>query len=208
MKLFSLEHYRRQAINFWGSERKAKSLGPTCMTSFGIASLKELKAAVYCSHTRRWFLLGMRQMRMRKISYRMTSCYYASWKHSHSALAYCTLLEMLDAFSLYSYVTAEQSVAPTDSSPVVTHIGSSPPHRARHVPHPRPRESSRGLWSVVIRMLWYPNFGPDIRISVVFPSHSKNGPLLLLFHIRFTIQIILPFSISFNVTNFQITGDL
>jgi hypothetical protein len=60
----------------------------------------------------------MRHMRMRKTLWRITSCYYPSWKHSHSLLADYTLV-------------VEQYVASTHSSPVV----SSPPHRAGHA-HP------------------------------------------------------------------------
>ena len=37
---------------------------------------------------------------MRKFSWRMARCYYPSWKHSHSALASYTLLEMLGVFGL------------------------------------------------------------------------------------------------------------
>jgi hypothetical protein len=36
---------------------------------------------------------------MRKIARRLTSCYYPSWKHSHSAPANCTPLELLDVCS-------------------------------------------------------------------------------------------------------------
>jgi hypothetical protein len=54
----------------------------------------------YCPQTRRWFLLQTRHMRMRKISWRMTSYYYPSWKHSHNALAHYTLLETPDVFSM------------------------------------------------------------------------------------------------------------
>jgi hypothetical protein len=44
----------------------------------------------------------MRQMRMRKISWRMTCCYYPTWWQSHSARPHYTLLEKLDVFSLCS----------------------------------------------------------------------------------------------------------
>jgi hypothetical protein len=35
----------------------------------------------YCPHTRRKSLLGLRYTRVRKISRRVTSCYYPFWKH-------------------------------------------------------------------------------------------------------------------------------
>jgi len=37
---------------------------------------------------------------VRKISWRMTSCYYPCWNHSHSTRAHYTLRDMLDVFSL------------------------------------------------------------------------------------------------------------
>jgi hypothetical protein len=64
-------------------------------------------------------------MRMRKISWRMTSCYYPSCKHSHSALVHYTLLEMVDVFRLC--VAVEHSVAPTNSGPEVLHTATSRP---------------------------------------------------------------------------------
>jgi hypothetical protein len=57
-------------------------------------------------------------MRTRMISWRMTSFYYPSCKHLHTALANYTHLEMLDVFSLC--VVTELSVAPTNSSPPVS----------------------------------------------------------------------------------------
>jgi hypothetical protein len=80
--------------------------------------------------TRRWFLLIMGQMRMRKISWRMTSCYYASWKHSKRALAHYMLFEMLDVFSLC--VVAQLSVAPANGSPLLPLMFETCPHCARH----------------------------------------------------------------------------
>ena len=67
---------------------------------------------IYSPPQRRWPLLGKRQMRMRRISWPMTTCYCASWKHSHSALAYKTLREMIDVFNLR--VATELSVTPTN----------------------------------------------------------------------------------------------
>jgi hypothetical protein len=43
------------------------------------------------------------------------SCYYLSWKHSHSAFMHYTLLNMLDVFSLC--VVTELSLASSNSSP-------------------------------------------------------------------------------------------
>ena len=40
-------------------------------------------------------------MHMRKISRRMTCCYYPSWKHSDCKVAHYTPLEQLDVFRLY-----------------------------------------------------------------------------------------------------------
>jgi len=38
---------------------------------------------------------------MRKISRRMTCCYYPSWKHSDSTIVHYALLVQLDVFRLY-----------------------------------------------------------------------------------------------------------
>jgi len=54
----------------------------------------------------------------------MTNCSYTSYQHSHSAL-----LEMLRFFNLY--VVLEHSIAPTNNSPIVLLIATSPVHRAR-----------------------------------------------------------------------------
>jgi hypothetical protein len=51
---------------------------------------------------------------MRKITQLITTCYYSSCKHSHSALAHNTLLKMLDVF--IPRVVTEPSVAPINSS--------------------------------------------------------------------------------------------
>jgi dienelactone hydrolase len=61
-------------------------------------------------------------------------CYYPSSTHSHSALAHCTPLEMLDIFILCEAV--ELPGSPTSGSPVITPIASSPPHRTGHAHHP------------------------------------------------------------------------
>jgi hypothetical protein len=71
-----------------------------CGRRINIHSCQRTAHTHYCPETRRWSLLGIQQMRMRKISWWMTSCYYPSWKHSHSSLAHYTLLEMLHTFSL------------------------------------------------------------------------------------------------------------
>jgi hypothetical protein len=81
-------------------------------------------------------------MRMRKISWGLTSCNYLSWKHSHSALAKYTLLEVLDVFSLCAVIVLP--VALTNSSPRVPSIVSSLLQRAKYA-HP-PRELSCNLW--------------------------------------------------------------
>jgi len=52
---------------------------------------------------------------MGKISRRMTSCYYPSHKHSHSALAHWTVLEMFDVFSVC--IVAELYVASANILP-------------------------------------------------------------------------------------------
>jgi len=61
----------------------------------------------------------------RKFSWRMASCYCLSWKHSHSALAHCTLVKIFYVFSLC--VVVEQSVAPTNT-------GSGVPRTAPDTP--------------------------------------------------------------------------
>jgi len=91
---------------------------------------------MYCSETRRPSLPGMRYMRTRKITWRMTRCYYPCRMHSHSILDHCTILEMLDVFSLC--VIAPQSVLPTNSSPV------GPPTMASSLPFTAPDMPSHG----------------------------------------------------------------
>jgi len=59
----------------------------------------------------------------------MTNCSYTSYKHSHSAFFHCALLEMLGFFNLY--VVLEHSNAPTNNSPIVLLIATSPMHRAK-----------------------------------------------------------------------------
>jgi hypothetical protein len=81
-----------------------------------------------------WYLLGMRYMRMRKISGCMTSCYNPSWVHSHRPLPHCTLFGIIDVFS--HHAVAEQSDSPISRSPVALPIASSPPHGARHTYRP------------------------------------------------------------------------
>ena len=83
-------------------------------------------------------LLGIRYMRMRKISWQKTSCCFSSRKHSFSAPTHHTLDEILDVFSLG--LLLERSVAPNNSSPLVHSIGSSPsPALSQTCPHhPRP----------------------------------------------------------------------
>jgi hypothetical protein len=72
---------------------------------------------------------------MCKILCRITQCYYPSWKHSLTALAKHTLIEMLDIFSLRAVVGL--SVAPTNNSPLVLLTVNTLPHRVRHA-HPNP----------------------------------------------------------------------
>jgi len=61
----------------------------------------------------------------------MTSCSYTSYQHPHSALAFCALLETLRFFNLY--VVLELFIAPTNNSPTMLLIATSPVHRARQV---------------------------------------------------------------------------
>ena len=69
----------------------------------------------------------------------VTSWYHPSWKHSRSAHAHYTLLDMIDALSL--------CVAPTSSSHLGTPIVNNTPHLARHASHPRAGIIS---WSVYL----------------------------------------------------------
>ena len=96
---------------------------------------------MYCQNTRIWSLTGMWETRMRKISWWRTRRFDTSWKHSHSAVAFCTPLELPDVFNLCA--ATEQSVAPTNSSN--THNQkSSALRQTRHL-----WGSSHGLvWSV------------------------------------------------------------
>jgi len=95
----------------------------------------------------------MRYIRMRKITWRMTRCYYPSRMHSHSTPAHCTVLEMLYVFSLC--IIAEQSVIPTSSSPVAP----PPPSVAISRPFTAPdmhtpwRGSIPDLWTVPLEWL-------------------------------------------------------
>jgi len=70
----------------------------------------------------------MRKMCMLKTSWWTMSCCYPLWKHKHSALAFCTLLEMLDVFSLC--VAEELSVAPNNCIPLFPQQFSQ--HQVRH----------------------------------------------------------------------------
>jgi hypothetical protein len=84
---------------------------------------------------RRW------QTRMREVAWWMTTCYYTTWKYSHSSRANYTLLEMLHVFSLQG--AAELSVAVTSRCCLVP-VQSTPPDRAKHA-HPALSGSSLGL---------------------------------------------------------------
>jgi len=81
--------------------------------------------------TTSWSLLGIRQMRMRNISWRMTSCYYPSWKHSLSAHVTIGYLKRL-MFSAYGVV--ERSVAPTNSCPIDPQQSAAPATRQTRPP--------------------------------------------------------------------------
>jgi hypothetical protein len=61
-------------------------------------------------------------------------------------------LQVLEIFHVFSLTVAEElSIAPTNNSPVVPTIASSPPYCARH--DQPSQESSRGLWSVHLTAL-------------------------------------------------------
>jgi hypothetical protein len=73
----------------------------------------------------------------------MTSCYFPSWKHSHSAFATYTLLEMLDVFCLRA--VACRFYQQQSSSP--TYRKDHPPNLSPtlHRTHSSLQVSSRGL---------------------------------------------------------------
>jgi hypothetical protein len=104
------------------------------------------RISVYCPQTRRWSLTGMRQIRMRKISWCKTSYCYPSWKHSQGALAHCTPLEMPDVSSPCAVEEHSLSLLPT----AAPHLDSSPPPCDRHPPPP----PSAWIisWSVVCKL--------------------------------------------------------
>jgi hypothetical protein len=104
----------------------------------------------YCPQTRRWSLLGMRQMRTREILRWMTSWYYPSWKHPNSALAHHTIVEMFDVFSL-CVLTEQSAVAPTN----IVQQSPADPRTAPDTPSTT-QESSHCLWflSLTIKRLW------------------------------------------------------
>lgn len=81
----------------------------------------------------------------------MTSCYFPSWKHSHSAFATYTLLEMLDVFCLRAVVCRfyqQQSSSPTYSQ-------YHPPPLAPHcTTHSSLQVSSRGLRLYLYRAIF------------------------------------------------------
>jgi hypothetical protein len=68
---------------------------------------------------------------MLKVSWRMTRCYYPSWKHSHSAFASYTLLEILGVFSLCAVVdlchSHETSPAPRQTRPPLWVLSAGQP---------------------------------------------------------------------------------
>lgn len=78
----------------------------------------------------------------------MTTCYYPSWRHSYRALTHYTVLETLDVFGLR--VVAEQSVAPTNSSPLVLRTVN---RRTAPDTPTNPRGTSPGLPSIHNRMI-------------------------------------------------------
>jgi len=54
-------------------------------------------------------------MRVRKISCRKTGCYYPSWKHLQSAVAYYTLLEVFDGFGMSVWISVCVQIAELSS---------------------------------------------------------------------------------------------
>jgi hypothetical protein len=59
------------------------------------------------------------------------SCYYPACKHSHSAIAYYTVLETIVLISLC--VVAELSVAPTNSALVPSTVNTPAPCTSSHL---------------------------------------------------------------------------
>ena len=99
---------------------------------WGIVGItKSSNKCVCCPQTKRWSLLGMRYMRMRKISWRLKSWNYPCWKHSDSSLAHCTIREILYVISLYTVAEQCCSYQKQPSSPPIV---STPPHRVRTPP--------------------------------------------------------------------------
>jgi hypothetical protein len=80
---------------------------------------------------------------MCKVSWGKMSCCHSSWEHSHGIIAYCTLLEMLDVFSLHLvvgqfFISSSVIHSPTYSQPAV-------PHTIPYLPAP---PAGIILWSV------------------------------------------------------------
>jgi hypothetical protein len=54
-------------------------------------------------------------MRVRKISFRKTSCYYPFWKHLQNAIAYYTLLEVFGGFGMSVWISVRVLIAELSS---------------------------------------------------------------------------------------------
>jgi len=114
-------------FTFTSQKLMAIKLSPSPVLSVVLAQFQYF---AYSPQTRRWSLIEMRQMRMRKISWLMTRCYYPSRKHSRRHLL-CTRYR--NAWCILCAVV-EQPVAPTNSRPLVPTTASSPPQRTRPSP--------------------------------------------------------------------------
>lgn len=94
------------------------------------AAYTQFVFSVYSTPKTRWSWLGTRWMRMRNISWRMTSFHYPSPECNRTVLSTATCYSKYLMFAVC--VSAELSVASTNSSPPVSFIINTPaPHQTR-----------------------------------------------------------------------------
>ena len=121
----------------WASSEYCRNSGSkaaeilSCKTCITASSLTV--TCVYITLTDRRSVLRRWQTRMGNVSQSTTSCYYPTWKHSHSSLVHYTLLETLHVFSLS--VAAELSVAATNRCTPVPPTVNTPAPRQTRPPH-------------------------------------------------------------------------
>lgn len=112
----------------WGRSRQIQRWTPSWLI------LSYSRRSIYSSPTRRWVVVGIREMRMRKISWRLIGCYYPSWKHSHSELTAGYPKSLMCAFC----VCWQKCVSLAPTTVLYTHPPqySTAPHCTEHAQPP------------------------------------------------------------------------